>query len=444
MNENGLMNKDFLLNKKKCVLNKDDSFKCKKYEGGQNENGSKCESDSLDSITVLYSNVDSFLNKKCELLCRVDELKPSIICLTEILSRHKCSGNNNNNLTDSELQIEGYSLFRNENPFRGVVIFTENSLNARQRDLGKTDFQESVWCEFKTENKERVLIGCVYRSPNSSKENSEELHKLLKSEQFEKFDKICIVGDFNYPNINWQGLWTNKEDNDFVECLRDAFLVQKVKHPTRNRQGQKSNLLDLVLVNSDDLVSDILHQDPLGKSDHDVLVFKFYVQITKYLEDRVYKFKLNQGNYDAMRNEVRGIDWTKVLTENVENSWNSLKTIITGLMENYIPKTKCNKMRKTPLWMTKKALRIIKKKQKAYKRFIHRRKRYSYQYYLRIRNRCNRIIKKAKKNFEKKIARDCKTNPKQFWKYVQEKTKTNSGIGTLIDKDGKFAVNDLD
>ena len=48
-------------------------------------------------------------------------------------------------------------------------------------------------------------------------------------------------------------------------------------------------------------------------------------------------------------------------------------------------------------------------------------------------NKCKKEIRKAKKRHEKRIVEDCKQNPKTFWKYVQEQTKTREGIGTLID-----------
>ena len=37
------------------------------------------------------------------------------------------------------------------------------------------------------------------------------------------YDKIYIVGDFNYPSVRWDGDWSNNKDNEFVECVRDVF-----------------------------------------------------------------------------------------------------------------------------------------------------------------------------------------------------------------------------
>jgi hypothetical protein len=104
-------------------------------------------------------------------------------------------------------------------------------------------------------------------------ENTQELFKLLKSEEMSGYDKICIFGDFNFPDVKWDGSWNEEKNNEVIECMRDAFLIQKVKDPTRHREGQRSTLDDLVLVSEENLISDIEHLDPVGKSDHNILVF---------------------------------------------------------------------------------------------------------------------------------------------------------------------------
>ena len=79
-------------------------------------------------------------------------------------------------------------------------------------------FKESVWCGFNDVNN-----GCIYRSPNSSAENTQEMYKMLKDDTLFKFTKVCIVGDFNFPTIKWKGEWSGNIDNEFIECIRCLF-----------------------------------------------------------------------------------------------------------------------------------------------------------------------------------------------------------------------------
>ena len=55
-------------------------------------------------------------------------------------------------------------------------------LNATERTLNDTiTFYESVWCKGKLKEEDKLLIEEIYRSPNSTKENDEQVkHSLQK------------------------------------------------------------------------------------------------------------------------------------------------------------------------------------------------------------------------------------------------------------------------
>ena len=57
-----------------------------------------------------------------------------------------------------------------------------------------------------------------------------------------------------------------------------------------------------------------------------------------------------------------------------------------------------------------------------------------------VRNDCNNMVRKAKRKNENKLAEDCKRKPKNFWRYVQKKVKTMSGISPLLTDSGHLAV----
>jgi hypothetical protein len=44
-----------------------------------------------------------------------------------------------------------------------------------------TKFQESIWVSIKLNAKEKVIVGCVYKSPSSKQENLDELKSLMSS-----------------------------------------------------------------------------------------------------------------------------------------------------------------------------------------------------------------------------------------------------------------------
>lgn len=88
---------------------------------------------------------------------------------------------------------------------------------------------------------------------------------------------VILVGDFNYGEIDWINNCTSESINHpatkFLKTVQDSLLTQRVVHPTRHRGNDAPSLLDLVLSSDDSMVDIIIHEPPLGLSDHDVLRF---------------------------------------------------------------------------------------------------------------------------------------------------------------------------
>ena len=63
----------------------------------------------------------------------------------------------------AEICIEGYDCFVNmSSAKRGVCVYTHVSLNTTEsRDMTKVDEEESVWCDVKLTENDRLLIDCI-------------------------------------------------------------------------------------------------------------------------------------------------------------------------------------------------------------------------------------------------------------------------------------------
>ena len=155
---------------------------------------------------------------------------------------------------------------------RGVLNFVKNFISAELRnDLSSTNFLESVWVDIKINDK-NILIGGSYRSPNSTLGNTVFLFELVDRVRLEKCKRKIIIGDFNFPEIDWSS-WTtctgeNHNSFRFLECARHNFLEQSITQPTRWRHLNPSNVLDLVLADSVDLIKKVEITARLGNSDH--------------------------------------------------------------------------------------------------------------------------------------------------------------------------------
>ena len=128
----------------------------------------------------------------------VDDIKPHIIGITESWA--------SNDITDAELGLEGYAMFRKDRMGRrggGVLLYIKDTIPAYEVQLQEeADGNEAIWCKLVTGHT-TVTIGVVYRCPNITKQNNEKIHNAIS--EVSKGDCI-IMGDFNHGHIKWDSL----------------------------------------------------------------------------------------------------------------------------------------------------------------------------------------------------------------------------------------------
>ena len=157
-------------------------------------------------IHCIYTNADILPNK-------LDELKARIACSDPPPPR--CYSDHRNcryPLQEKEIAIPGYQLFSNINQqgisIRGTVIYTHSSLKATDYVL-TSEFADSIWVKIHLNNNDNLIIGCVYRSPNSTPENNDNFLALLFRVAETDPSHLLILGDINLPDINWNTMTTN-------------------------------------------------------------------------------------------------------------------------------------------------------------------------------------------------------------------------------------------
>ena len=181
-------------------------------------------------IKCMCLNARSIINKKNELDIMVDEIKPHIIGITE-----SCA---NNDITDAELGLEGYVMFRKDRMGRRggrVLLYIKETIPAYEVQLQEeADCNEAIWCKLVTGHT-TVTIGVVYRCPNITKQNNEKIHNAIS--EVSKGDCI-IMGDFSHGNIKWDTLQsTGVEDQKFVVPDTGQFLDSTCIRTNQSNKG---------------------------------------------------------------------------------------------------------------------------------------------------------------------------------------------------------------
>ena len=290
-----------------------------------------------------------------------------------------------------------------------------------------------------------MLIGGIYRSPNSNQENSRHLNELINMAVSLKFNYTVLVGDFNYPDISWSDFTTPHSHTHpefcFIECLRDNYLSQLISEPTRYREGQRANILDLFIIDKSEIVSKVTYSSSLGASDHNCFLVELNCSLLE-VDSETIKRNFYRGNYDSMRVDLQNVDWGCIDSMNVEDSWNFFINKINNGIEKHVPLKRLNHNKKKQRWINSECLSSIKSKHKAWNRYIHTKERKDYLHYCKVRNQCTKITKTAKKRFEQSIIRNVKTEPKGFWGYVRDKTKSKTMVADLKDLNGNLVCDD--
>ena len=97
------------------------------------------------------------------------------------------------------------------------------------------------------------------------------------------------------------------------------------------------NILDLVFTNEEGMVDDIIHESPLGNSDHSVLVFD-YVCYAQIADHKQLRFFYNNGNYSSTRDVMSNCNWYNVLgTGDINEQWACLKDYIKKCENEFVP-----------------------------------------------------------------------------------------------------------
>ena len=92
--------------------------------------------------------------------------------------------------------------------------------------------------------------------------------------------------------------------------------------------------------------------------------------------------------------------------------------------------------------MNKSTYRSVKRKYSSWVRYLRTKQEETYSTFTTRRNQANNEVRKARKQYEKSIAKECRKNPKSVWRYMKSTNKMSSGIPNLKKQDGSLTTSD--
>ena len=112
-----------------------------------------------------------------------------------------------------------------------------------------------------------------------------------------------------------------RKEAKFIDIIEECYLYQHTNGPTRCRGDDMPSQLDVIFTNELEMVSDVQHMAPLGKSDHQMLKFNFncYAEYTGTQQ----RFNYNRGDYEDARQELQEVPITA--KDSVQQMWETIK-----------------------------------------------------------------------------------------------------------------------
>ncbi len=209
-----------------------------------------------------------------------------------------------------------------------------------------------------------ITVYLVYRPPSAPADSITELTELEKAAE----KNSVFIGDFNLPDMDWEGGVARGRTAGLMEAIEDGFMEQLVDFPTQ----VKGNILDLIVTNIPERFEDVSEHGQLGKSDHFMIVAK-----------------ISRG---AARQEENGApDWRRA-------DWDGEK--VTGLVGQHVPERR-RRNQNRPAWLSQEIMRAIRRKKRLWRTC---RDRIPTDEYKEAEKKVRNLIRNAKRRFEKKLA----------------------------------------
>ena len=212
--------------------------------------------------------------------------------------------------------------------------------------------------------------------------------------------------------------------------------MQHVTEQTRARGGNVPSCLDLVITESEESVRDIRYLTPLGNSDYCVLVWKYMTEI-EFQTDVIKRKCYYRGDYKRMKVLLGRINWREELRGlSLNEAYNRFRDIILKIEDECVPTMEeVNGSTPKPPWLNRNTRMAARRKSFAYKRFRGSRSYYLHREYIKERDKSNRILKKVRREFEKKLYKEVKRNPKALYRYLNSGKQARVPICKLRRRD---------
>ena len=401
---------------------------------------------ATSSCNYKYKELESLIAESCS------DVPVKFVAITETwLQDH---------IRDAQLYIEGFNISRCDRGNRGgggVLLYSHrNYLLSEECKKYDDSYCLALFVKFSCL---KLGVCVVYRPPDAPKEKFQGALKFVQKciEDLDGTFQVSVVGDFNFPDIDWQtervlsGQTVQSQDSahDFLRFLNSNFMNQYVDRPTRD-----SNILDLFCTDNPSLVQS-LSVSPAELSDHSLVSVLISIPVTELdsiqigraMDDGFASLDFSKADYAGISEVIGSVDWNYLEGQHCLQDYPSVFTKkLLEICRQFVPIK--NKRSNSGLSRRPREVNALRRRRKRIQRKIlllgeqtdgpryADLQRKILDLNLKIRDAYQRELDRKENVVIEKI----KLNPKVFYSYAKSHSVVRSDIAMLRDEEGSLLV----
>ena len=380
-------------------------------------------------LKVGLLNINRLLPKLDQLNSTVKTLGLNVLCVNETWL--------NSEIDTSEIHFDGYNVIRldrnasnsNKHSGGGVAIYIEDHIPYRPRPDLHNDKMELCWIEINFPNSSPVLIGSLYRPPDSGAAFFEELNSTLNRVTSE--NKECyLLGDFNVNVSN-----TNALHNKLNDVMTEQQFVQIIKDPTRVTPFSET-CIDLIFASHTDKItkSGVIKT---GLSDHYMPYFVRKTALPKKPPRTIHVRNYKHYEADAFVQYMWNIPWSIIdIFNDPQDMLEIFITFFNDAANKFAPlMTKRVKGHDNP-WICGEIRNLMSQRDIMKARAARTKCPELHGQYKQLRNTVISKCRVAKQNYYKNLINENLGNSSKMWKALKKLLPSSKQSTTTLEVDG--------
>ena len=361
--------------------------------------------------TILHLNARNLVSN-IDLFCASLKLlknKFSIIAVSETWTGQS---------TENCIELPGYNKVVKSRQARrggGLAIFTDSELNVTIKNRPDLDVQcpdvfESLFIQVSNLSTKDILVGAIYKPPNTSSEDFTKCMSLLLDNINKENRPTYLMEDYNIDLLKSNTTHTQL----FLNQMLSSGFFPAIDRATR--------ITDTSATLIDNIYTNVHHKS-----------IKSYIWITdisdhlpvcatipgkkighKLGPSHAMKRIYTENNMHNFKTKLSETDWTDVLTAPCTGTkYSHFINIIDTLHNKCFPltKVKINPIKDSKPWITSTLLNSIKRKNNLYKQYLNNKSNETLGKYKKYKNKLTSILRLAEKNYFSNKLLEAKKQP---------------------------------